>query len=435
MSRLQMLRAGSLCALLAPLGGVALADEYSFDASAFEKKPLEMDGYVEFKQEEFRFNRSGIFYQLNNSGLPQRETLDRSTATMQLNGKLRYGIATFDFRTNSLQQHDQTANGHGNSIYEAAWSIRPDPGATVEMGKRSLKWGKGYAWNPIAFVERPKDPNDPQLAREGFMLADGDLIINRAGALQTVALTPVLLPTTGGLNKDFGPSGHLNPAARLYLLYRDTDIDLAWQGKGSRPARFGFDFSRNLATNIELHGEWARIRQFSQAVSDNSGRITARIGDATGYLLGLRYLTENETTYIAEYYHNGSGYTDQELDQFYQLAGAAYQQLQQTGHDALWQRVQSLSQGSYGRPNTARNYAYIRAQVKDAFGIVYFQPAITAMFNLNDHSYQITPELQYTGINNFDLRARLFVLGGGHFTDFGEKQNSRKLELSARFYF
>jgi len=57
------------------------------------------------------------------------------------------------------------------------------------------------------------------------------------------------------------------------------------------------------------------------------------------------------------------------------------------------------------------------------------------MMNLQDHSYQLTPELQYTGIKNLDLRARLFLLQGGGGTDFGEKQVSRKLELYARYYF
>ncbi len=57
------------------------------------------------------------------------------------------------------------------------------------------------------------------------------------------------------------------------------------------------------------------------------------------------------------------------------------------------------------------------------------------MMNLQDRSYQITPELQYSGINNLELRLRLFLLRGGSSTDFGEKQNSRKLELYARYYF
>lgn len=57
------------------------------------------------------------------------------------------------------------------------------------------------------------------------------------------------------------------------------------------------------------------------------------------------------------------------------------------------------------------------------------------MINLQDHSYQITPETQYTGVKNLELRVRLFLLHGGSFTDFGEKRNSRKLEIYARYYF
>ena len=102
---------------------------------------------------------------------------------------------------------------------------------------------------------------------------------------------------------------------------------------------------------------------------------------------------------------------------------------------ALVQKALSLSQGSYGRPNPGRDYLYFRAQTKDALGIVYFSPAITAIVNLQDHSYQLTPELLYTGIRNVELRARLFLLHGPSATDFGEKQVSRKLEVYARWYF
>ncbi len=417
------------------LAQAATAQDYSFDAAEFEKKPFELGGYVELNQEAFAFNRSGAFYKLNTFGQPQRDSLDRTTATMQLVGKLRYGISTFDFRTNSSLQRDQLAHDHENTLYEAAFSIRPDPGLTLEAGKRALRWGKGYAWNPIGFVERAKDPNDPQLAREGFVMADGDLIFNPGGDLQTIAFTPVLLPVGDDLNSDFGASGHLNPAAKLYLLYRDTDIDFAWQGKGSRPARFGFDFSRNIASNFEIHGEWARVRQFARPVTDSAGRVTTEIGSATSYLLGLRYLTEGDTTYIAEYYRNGTGYSDEEFQQFYRLVNTAFAQLEQTGNTTLLQRTLTLSRGSYGRPNPGERYLYFRAQQKDALGIVYFQPSITAMVNLQDRSYQVTPELQYTGINNLELRLRLLLLHGNDSTDFGEKQNSRKLEFRARYYF
>ena len=431
MKLLRRLRRFTPLVFLLLAAGASAAEEYSFDASAFEKKPFEIGGWAQLKQEHFTLNRDAAFYKLAYFGQPQRETLDRSTGTLQLAGKLRHGIGTFDFRTNSDVQRDQLAQDHDNSIFEAAYSLRPDPSLTMEAGKRSLKWGKGYAWNPIGFVERPKDPNDPQLAREGFWMADGDLIFNPGGNLRTIALTPVLLPVGKDVNSDFGESGHVNPAAKLYLLYRDTDIDIAWQGRGSRPARYGADFSRNLVSNFEIHGEWARILKFPRPVTDASGQVTTDTRDATSWLAGLRYLTAGDTTYIAEYYRNGTGYSSSEADQFYQLVDTAFA----TANSALVQKALSLSQGGYGRPNPGQEYIYFRAQQKDALGIVYFSPAITAMMNFRDRSYQVTPELQYTGFNNLELRLRLFVLQGGRSTDFGEKQNSRKLEIYARYYF
>jgi hypothetical protein len=411
------------------------ADEYTFDTSAFEKKTFELGGYVEGKQERFDFNRSGAFYKLGPYAQDARRTLDRTTASLQLVGKVRPGVGTFDFRTNSQYQWDQADSTHDHAIYEAAYSVRPTPHVTLEAGKRTLRWGKGYAWNPIAFLERLKDPNDPELAREGFVMADADFIVNPGGSLQTVAFTPVIVPVGQDVNSTFGLPDHLNPAAKLYLLYRDTDIDFAWQGKGSRPERFGMDFSRNLATNFEIHGEWAHTRKFTRPVVDASGRVTTEIKDVSSYLLGLRYLTEGNTTYIAEYYYNGAGYSERESEAFYDLVNSTMPQIANGATSPLVQRAISLSQSSYGRPNPGQRYLYFRAQQKDALGIVYFAPAITTMMNVADGSFQVTPELFYTGLNNLELRLRLFLLQGGRGTDFGEKQNSNKVEFRARYYF
>jgi len=435
LSRVSWARRCAPLLLLAAASHAPAAEEYSFDAAEFDKKPFELGGYLQFKQEAFTLNRSGAFYRLGTAGQTQREGLDRSSGTVELIGKLRQGIGTFDFRTHSDVQRDQLAHDSNNLLYEGAYSIRPDPGVTIEAGKRTLRWGKGYAWNPIGFVERAKDPNDPELSREGLVMANGDFIYNREGPLQTVAFTPVLLPVGKDVNSDFGAAGHLNPAAKLYLLYRDTDIDFAWQGRGSRPGRFGVDFSRNLSSNFEVHGEWARIRRFSRPVTDGAGRVATEVYNATSYLLGLRYLTEKDTTYIAEYYRNGTGYSEPEARQFYQLVDTAFAQLQQTGSSALLPKVLALSQGSYGRPNAGKDYLYLRAQQKDALGIVYFQPSITAMMNLQDRSYQLTPELLYTGVKNTELRLRLLMLQGTGQSDFGEKQNDRKFEFHARYYF
>lgn len=401
----------------------AQAEDFSFDVSEFERKPFEFGGYLELKSERAWLNRAGSFYQLN--GL-ERGTLDRNSAAFKLNAKYIQGITSVNLRASAEMQRDDISNERNERFDEAYLSFKPDPGFTFDAGKIALKWGKGYAWNPVGFVERPKDPTDPELAREGFTMLAADLIRNFAGDLKTVAFTPVLLPVGGGHNSDFGTPHHLNVAAKLYLLYCDTDIDVVWLGRGSRTPRFGIDFSRNLTSNFEIHGEWARIRDVERRAIDRAGNVRSSRRDVTSYLLGLRYLTEKDTTWIIEYYRNGTGYTASQLGDFHALVAS--------GDAVLFNKAKQLS-SSYARANAGQDYLYLKISQKEPFDIVYFTPSLTLIMNLADRSHALTPELLYTGFTNLDLRLRASWLHGSEFSEFGEKQNRRRLELLARFYF
>jgi hypothetical protein len=421
------------CAILAATTASA-AETYQFDATEFQKKPYELTGYVELRHDHFRLNGDGSLYQLNNFREP-RATLDRTTLLLKPAGKLRAGDFMFNARAHLEYQPDNLDADRTRRFDELYVSFKPNPGFTVDAGKTALKWGKGYAWNPVGFLERPKDPNDPDLAREGFTAVSADLIRNFDGPLKTVAFTPVFLPVRSQLNSDFGQAGHNNIAAKLYLLYRDTDIDFMFLSNGSRTRRFGFDFSRNLTSNLEVHGEWARITDVTRRATDAAGNITTTTASVQSYLLGLRYLTERETTLIAEYYRNGAGFSDHELRSFHQLTDAAYRQFLASGATAPLQRAQNLSLSGYGRPNPGRDYLYLRVAQKEPFDILYFTPAVTLIANLKDRSLSVAPEILYTGITNLELRARAFFLGGGSESEFGERHNRRRLELLARFYF
>ena len=77
----------------------------------------------------------------------------------------------------------------------------------------------------------------------------------------------------------------------------------------------------------------------------------------------------------------------------------------------------------------------LRVSAKDPFNWLYVTPAFTAIVNLDDHSWQIAPEIVYTGWQNMELRARALLLHGGKLSEFGEKATARRLELSLRMYF
>lgn len=420
--------------LLAQAAVAWAAESYTFDVSAFEKKPIELGGYVEFKQQHSELNQDGAIYLINFYNDP-REQLNETTLTFKPSGKFRYGDASLNFRAN-LEGSWETRGYEGEARFDELYaSYKPDPGLTLDAGKIALKWGKGYAWNPIGFVQRIKDPNDPELALQGYTMLGADVIRNFDGPLRTVAFTPLAIPASDDINSDFGTGSHTNVAAKLYLLYHDTDIDLAFLSKGSRSRRYGFDFSRNLATNLEIHGEWAHYADAQWTVTTATGSTTVTRGDAESYLLGLRYLSAQDTTYILEYYRNGLGLTETEMQDFVQFVDNAYAQYLATGNDALLSRAASLAQGGYGRPNPGRHYLYLRVTQKEPFDILYFTPALTVIANTDDGSTSVTPELLYTGFKNTELRLRAVFLNGGAGTEFGERQISSRIEFRARLYF
>jgi hypothetical protein len=422
----------ALCTALLSAPAVG-QDDYRFDVGEFEKKPFELNGYAELRADRFWLNRENALYQLNFFDSEQHSQLNRSTGALELSGLYRAGIATVQATVHGEAMRDELGHEGEAKFYEGYLTLEPATGTRLEAGKRVLRWGKGYAWNPVGFIERPKDPNDPELSREGFALLAGSYTRSSDGPLKTISVTPLVVPTADNLNQDFGTGDHANPAARLSLLAYDTDIDVVVLGTGARSARYGFDFARNLSTNLELHGEWARITDTTKPVLSAGGVVTTQTRDATSYLLGMRHLSARDTTTILEYYYNGAGYTEQEMRDYFTFVHNAYTQFL-AGDSMPLTRARSV-QTTYLRPTPMRRYLYLRVSQKEPFDILYFTPSLTVIANLDDGSTSAAPELAYTGVTNLDLRLRLFFLSGGRLTDFGEKQNDRRLELRARYYF
>lgn len=418
----------SLGALTLP----AQAADYSFDLAEIEPGPYELNGFVEAKAEHFRLRPDAALYPLTFPGEPPRSTLDRATAAVELAGKVRRDVFTAYARASGSAAHDAFDSTSTGTLLEGGLRISPSEGLSFDLGKQVQRWGKGYAWNPAAFFERPKDPNDPSLSREGFVMASADWVKSRSGPVAAIGFAPMLLPVSSDVNSDYGTTGEINVGARLYLLVADTDLDLMWAAEGSRPQRIGFDFSRNLGANLELHGEWARSIAATRPVLDAGGVIRTEKENLDSWLIGARYITEREVTWIAELYRNGAGYDDAQLGRFYQLLDDAFAA---GGSAPVQAQALSLARSGYGRANPGRHYAYLRISAKDPFDWLYMTPALTAIANLDDRSWQITPEVMYAGWQNVELRARAVLLHGDRLSEFGEKAAGRRLELWLRMYF
>lgn len=409
------------------------AGEYEFDPAEIEKKPYQFGGYLEFRPILLGQDRGAAFNKLKFYDRQENDLLPEYNFGLQLEGSHEKGISRIFARFNTNVVNSYLGWDETISLYEGFLSLKPSPSLDIYAGKKTLKWGKGYAWNPVAFLDRPKNPDDPEINLEGFVLAGVDYIQSFSGPLKTFSFTPVILPTAYGLNGDFGEKDQWNFAGKIYLLYYDTDIDFLFLSSGSKSPRYGIDFSRNLGTNLEIHGELAWVQGNKKRWVDSTGAIQTTEEDVVTYLLGMRYLSKRETTIIAEYYYNGGGYTRQEMENYYSLIERGYDQYRETGNDALLQRATNLS--AYAKPTLMQDYLYLRIIQKEPFDILYFTPALTGIVNLQDKSFSISPEVVYTGFTNWELRLKGTWLSGTCRSEYGEKPNDYRIEFRVRYYF
>jgi hypothetical protein len=411
-----------------------LLEEIEQEIAGTVERPYSLGGFVEFQPILFDLDRDAAFYRLNFYDRDEGDVLTQYNVRSRLEGSYRVGMLSLFARGDLRLRYDYQGWDEQSRLLEGYASLKPSPSLAVDLGKKVAKWGKGYAWNPVAFVDRPKNPEDPEEALEGFYMATGNVIRSFAGPLKTAAFSPVILPVYEHVNDDFGEKHQVNAAAKLYFLLYDTDIDLMAFVGGSRTARYGVDFAKNLQTNVEIHGEWAYLTNIETRFVNEQGRLLSRTADVMSYLLGLRYLTPQETTFILEYYSNGSGFTPSEVQDFVTFVDDSDATFQRTGNAGGLQRAQTLAAGPYGRPNPMRHYLYFRASQKEPFAILYFTPALTSIVNLTDGSFNVIPELVYSPVTNLEVRVRGVGLFGGPGTEYGERQNDYRLELRVRYF-
>lgn len=425
-------------ALLAALAGLtalpAGAADEGFDPSTYDKKAFEWNGFVEARLERQQLRPGSAGYALQYAA-ESRRSARRLGGAAELSGVLRHQSLSVNFTGHASWIDEPRGSDDDGRMYEAYAGWQVDERLNVQLGKRALRWGKGYAWSPVAFLERAKDPTDPELAREGFVMATGAWVRSFDAAFQALALTAAVVPSTPDLNEDFGAIGatnarHANPALKLYALVYDTDVDVVWAGRGSRGPRFGIDFSRNLGSQLEVHGEWARIADAPRAVlADGGALLQTQLRTYDSALIGLRYLSERDTTVILELYRNGTGYSSEELGTFYQLARTS------SGNPTLTPLATLAAAQGYNRPNAGQRYAYLRVSQKEPFDMLDVTPSLTLIANVGDSSGSLIPEVLYTGIKNVELRARAALNHGTAGSEFGERAVRSRVELRARLYF
>ena len=362
------------------------ADEYDFDMESIETKSFEYSGYLRTEYKYQNLNQDAPLYTLlNRSDSSQNTSLNEALfrfAHYKDDFKL---VADFSARYVNIDGVDESIL----TAYQLYAHNKLSINHSIDVGKKTLKWGKGYFFNPAAFLDRPKDPTQPENAYEGYVMANYAYNKSFDGDLKNLKLDLIYMPTTSHVNDDFHNGQSTNLAAKLYLLYLDTDIELIYLYSDEQKDKIGFTLSKNLLPHFEIHAEYAK-----------------EIDGYYSYLLGLKYVTQNDLTILSEYYYNSEGLTIDEIRSSTKLI-----------------------------PFSGKSYFVNKLTKKEPFGIVYSSVYFKDMLNTEDESHLDTLGFIYTFKNNLEIDFSYNLNTGSEESEFGKKMVSDFAWFKATWHF
>jgi hypothetical protein len=266
----------------------------------------------------------------------------------------------------------------------------------LRAGKQRVAWGSGFVWNPTNRLEPAKNPVNAGLEQEGVWAARMDVVPTPWAGVALVA-------TRGDTNVGDLPFGAAPVetdagALRVRFLVKDTDLALVVSGGQDRSSLVGFDLARDVGP-LSVHAEGSLYRG-SEIPPLRPDQTFFRI--ATG---ALRVI--GETSIAVEYFFNGEGYNDRQMDAYLAGLDAAYAaasdpRLPQEQRDAALQRYLAGAAVPYsGGLGLRRHYlqaSWSRAHLQGEWSLT-----ARALVGLSDGGVALTPGIGYAPRGNVTL--------------------------------
>jgi len=410
-------------------GGIAFAQEEDAGTYGEREKKLEWSGNLDAKYALFHLDMRSPFLALQFPGArPSSSYLSQYRLEPYLNAAYRSGDVGFVLKTHATYYSDSDTRV---DLFEAYGTYSPSFNTTMQAGKRVYSWGKGYAFNPVGFVNSVKDPENPELAQAGLLSANVEYLKSfQSTALQSIAITAVLIPPAMLPNSRYGEMEGVGLALKGYALLWDTDIEVMTLQSEDKPRSYGLDFARNLQENVEVHGEFS-YAQGVQRFSVRDGMLTRGDRDASTYLVGLRFLSASNTTIIAEYFHNDVGLNKGEYEEYsaFVLNGTT------SPIAAVLQQTLATQQKYFKGSTLMQEYLYLKVIQPEPFDWLYFTPSVFMIYNLEDKSALLSASLSYKPSTNVEFLLWPTVLVGSPMTEYGGKQLQERVEFWLRVYY
>lgn len=390
---------------------------------------LELSGSFDVDYSVFWSRKESLLYQLQYHNQNLSDILTSYPFEFYLNG---------DYQTKDIGVHIKTYfaytpnNLTDFSLFELYGNLSLFNSSYLLLGKKMYSWGKGYAFNPVGYVNPKKDPEKPELANAGVVSISFEYSKSfQSNWIQNFAFDLIILPSQNILNNMPSEMENTALAARLYFLLWDTDVDvMSYYYGNTNTANIGMDFSRNIIPSIEIHGELSFFNNQPRYIISGGALMPQNI-DGTSYLLGLRWLNRWNITTILEYYHNDAGLKATEYGDYSTFLSDAVA----SNDSGMISDALNVSKTYFSGSALMQDYLYLKISWPEPFNLVDSAASAFVIYNINDSSLSIGIPLEYKPITNLGILFQPTFLIGNNGSEFGSKQYLGKMEIQASFYF
>lgn len=408
-----------------------------------EKEGVEWSGNLDGRYFVFHTDKSSPLYQIQFAdGLPQylslyglEAYLNADYQTEDIGFRLKLHFLYYKDPELSLDQIVKLIDMMDTDIpfwpvdlLEAYGNINLSPNSSIQVGKRMYSWGKGYAFNPVGYVNPVKEPEEPERLHPGILSIDFETEESfDSSILKAIGLMAVIIPPIERVDGRYAELRNTDFALRTNLLLWDIDLDFMGYHSRIEPSSIGADLATNLGKGTEVYGELSYSSDKPKStIVRNDLLITKE--NVYSYLLGIRYLSQWKTRIIAEYYHNGGGLTQSEYEDYVDFLQESIQS-DNTGQALRY------SQNYFSGVDLMRDYLYVSITLPELFGRFRFMPSVFSVYSLNDNSLLLALPLSFKPFTDIELMFWPTFLIGDEDTKFGSDQFEQKYEFRMRIDF
>lgn len=264
----------------------------------------------------------------------------------------------------------ETAGSQAVFVNQAYLDYSLTQDSLLRIGRQKISWGSGMAWNPTNYIGADKNRADLTTGFPGVDAIDYEL--SRGDFLVILALKPMKAWNDWG------------KALKLGWTVPRCDLALSLFQQGASNA-FGADVAATLGENT-VYSELA-LRTGSQFyVAGNGEPLSLQTRPANRYylhgVLGMNRIFMDNLMMQLEYYYNEEGWGIPEEEAYFNYAAE---------HSGERTSLSAQKANLFGE--LGRNYLYLlirKTGITEDLSLTG-----NGLWNIEDHSYQLTPVLEY----------------------------------------